>query len=335
MLKRINNKERTNLKIYYNNERDFPAKLLSILSTFLVLPQTSLLPAQDYPCIHKDMDNKYNWIVEDWQDKRYFKWDAIIYAIGLSPLCGFLKPILKTKPLMNFGKKIYNTIADNRTSIKRLTASLQPHPLAVNPSKLLNAVALSLLILMTLWNIRSFANHPAFLNRTSVMDRVVRRIGNSQILQQFDWMSRLTRLDQSWSIFAPNPPRDDGWHVIVGKFPDGSEIDLLNKQTVSWNKPSIEQRNSLYRNMQWRTYFINLNRAIGKKLYPYYGEYLCRQWNSDLLGQQKLASLTIFFMKERTVPQGEPQNIEKTTHWQQSCIEKPLEERGKNFGSEL
>lgn len=71
--------------------------------------------------------------------------------------------------------------------------------------------------------------------------------------------------------------------------------------------------------MQWRTYFINLNRAIGKKLYPFYGQYLCRTWNNQHTGGQTLKNFDIYFMNERTVPPGKPQTIEKKQTWQQSC----------------
>ena len=72
--------------------------------------------------------------------------------------------------------------------------------------------------------------------------------------------------------------------------------------------------------MQWRTYFINLNRNIGKKLYPYYGKYLCQQWNNSHQASQQLDDITIYFMSERTVSLGEKQTIEKINHWQQSCL---------------
>lgn len=79
-----------------------------------------------------------------------------------------------------------------------------------------------------------------------------------------DWISRLTRLDQGWSIFAPAPPRDDGWHFIPGKLKDGSEVDVLRglEKPVSWEKPTMQERNALYSDMHWRTFFIALNRAI-------------------------------------------------------------------------
>jgi hypothetical protein len=79
--------------------------------------------------------------------------------------------------------------------------------------------------------------------------------------------------------------------------------------------------------MQWRTYFINLNRAIGKKLYPYYGAYLCRDWNEQHKGSKQLDNFEIYFMNERTVRLGQRQGVEKTQTLQQSCSEKPEQDK--------
>ncbi|NES73747.1 MAG: hypothetical protein F6K24_55465 [Okeania sp. SIO2D1] len=139
--------------------------------------------------------------------------------------------------------------------------------------------------------------------------------------QKLDVFGKLTKLDQSWSIFAPAPPRDDGWHVISGKLKNGKEVDVLYEkgESISWDKPTMKQFNNLYKNMQWRSYFITLNRAIGKKLYPYYAEYVCSEWNKKNEGSEKLESLDIFFMEERTVPPGETQIVEKKNIMQKSC----------------
>ncbi|NES68799.1 MAG: hypothetical protein F6K24_28010 [Okeania sp. SIO2D1] len=66
---------------------------------------------------------------------------------------------------------------------------------------------------------------------------------------------------------------------------------------------------------------MTLNRAMGGKLYPYYAEYVCREWNRKHEGSEKLESLDIFYMDERTVPPGETQTVEKKNIMQKSCSE--------------
>ena len=311
------NAQRSGLSIYYDAECGFCKKVVYLIRTFLILPGTPLLLAQSDPSIYADMQEKNSWVVVDWQEKRHFKWEAIAYVVSLSPILWFLAPILRWKPLMAIGTKVYETIATNRRVMGKFTAPLQWKPLQVRSSGLLNLVTLLLLIYVTVWNFRSYAF--ATLSRDNPIHQTFRR----KTFNSLDWFSRLTRLDQSWSIFAPNPPRDDGWYVIRGTLSNGSEVDVLQGGGIPrWDKPTIGQRDTLYRNMQWRTYFINLNRAIGKKLYPYYGAYICRDWNTKHQNA-KLERFEIYFMDETTAPPGETQNVEKTQTWQQNCFNKP------------
>lgn len=314
LARKTSTRQRSNLRIYYHHPRDFGSKILHLLTTFLVLPETSLVLTQE--------PGEHSWFVEDWQQNQYYQWEAVVYLVSLSPLWGFVAFFLRFPPLMSLGKQIYHLFASQPRFVALSTAPLQYRPLIVASSPIINFLSLFLLFLVTIWNFRSFASSHFFVNRPNKTVTLIKRVTNSKTMQNLDWLSRITRLDQSWSIFAPNPPRDDGWHVVVGKLDDGDEIDLLYQgDSVNWSKPTIKQRNTLYRNMQWRTYFINLNRAIGKQLYPYYGRYLCQKWNSQHQGKEQLDQVDIYFMKENTLPPQEQFKIEKTQPWSQSCSE--------------
>lgn len=319
--KRIYTPQRAGLTIYYDADCGFCKKVVHLIRTFLILPKTPLLMAQDDPSICADMQEKNSWVVVDWEGNRHFKWEAIAYVCSLSPIFWPLAPILRWGPFMSVGTKVYETIATNRKFAGNFTKPLKFRPLEVQPSRTLNIVTLLLLAYVTLWNFRSLVDLTS--QRGTLKSKPLlasQRILKSKAFNSVDWISRLLRLDQSWSIFAPAPPRDDGWYVIPAKLKDGTEVDLLKDgQPVSWEKPSISTRNAIYRNMQWRTYFINLNRNIGKALYPYYAKYLCRNWNARHKGDRQLDSFEIYFMNERTVPPGETQTVKKTSTFKQSC----------------
>jgi hypothetical protein len=205
---------------------------------------------------------------------------------------------------MAVGTKFYEAVATNRQIAGRFTKPFKFRPIQIRPSKLLNILALLLLLYTFVWNVSSYA--PDAFKR--------------KVWQNTEFLGRATRLDQSWSIFAPGPPRDDGWYVIPAKLQNGSEVDIFRGgNPVSWDKPSLGLRGTIYNNMQWRTYFINLNRAIGQRLYPFYGQYLCRTWNAKHTGEQSLKSFDTYFMDERTVAPGEQQTVQKKQTWQQSC----------------
>lgn len=302
--KRLQTPARQGLKIYFDADCGFCKKVVHLLRTLLILPGTPLLMAQEYPDIYTDMQAYNSWVVEDWQGKRHFKFAGIAYIVSLSPIFFFLVPLLNWKPVMAVGTKFYEAVASNRKIAGRFTKPFKFRPLQVRPSKLLNILALLLLLYTFVWNISSYA--PDAFRR--------------KVWQSTEFVARATRLDQSWSIFAPGPPRDDGWYVIPGRLQNGSEVDIFRGgNPVSWDKPSLGLRGTIYNNMQWRTYFINLNRAIGQRLYPFYGQYLCRTWNTKHTGEQSLKSFDVYFMDERTVPPGEKQTVQKKQTWQQSC----------------
>lgn len=321
LYQRIYTPELAGLKINYDADCGFCKKVVYLLRTVLILPRTPLLLCQDDPSIFADMQEKNSWVVVDWQGNRHFKWEAIAYVVSLSPLFKFLAPILRWNPIMSVGTKFYETIASNRRFAGKFTAPLKFRPIEVRPSRTLNFVALVLLAYITVWNVRNlvdstFSKRPVKSNLVRASERVFK----SNTFNSIDWISRLLRIDQSWSIFAPGPPRDDGWYVTPGKLKDGSEVDILRDgQPISWEKPSIKSRDAIYRNMQWRTYFINLNRAIGKRLYPYYTQYICRDWNTRHKGAKQVDKFEVYFMSERTVPPGQSQGVEKTPTGKQSC----------------
>jgi hypothetical protein len=306
--KRLRTPARQGLKIYFDRDCGFCKKVVHILRTLLILPGTPLLMAQDYPDVYPDMQTYNSWVIEDWQGKRYFKFKGIAYVVSLSPIFNFLVPLLTWKTVMTGGTKFYEAIATNRKFAGNFTKPFKFHPLEIHKSRFLNILASVLLIYAFIWNIQSYA--PDLFKR--------------KIWQQTEVIGRATRLDQSWSIFAPSPPRDDGWHIIPGSLENGSEVDIFrNGNPIIWDKPSLSTRSAIYHNMQWRTYFINLNRAIGKKLYPFYGKYLCQAWNNQHQGSEKLDKLDIYFMDEYTVPPGEQQTVEKKLKWEQSCSRLP------------
>ena len=225
--KKTYNKERVGLKINYDRDCGFCKKIVHFLRTFLILPGTPLLVAQENPDIYADMEKYNSWVVEDWQGKRYFKWQGITYVVSLSPILWWFAPILRIKPLMAIGNKIYETIANNRRLAGKFTAPFKYTFLEVKPGLTFNLITLAIVALVTLWNLTSFANSYIFHQSPTTTSQIVRRVTHSKTAQRIRWIGDLTRLDQSWSIFAPNPPRDDGWHIIVGNLKNGSQVDIL------------------------------------------------------------------------------------------------------------
>ncbi|GFZ91194.1 HTTM domain-containing protein [Okeania sp. KiyG1] len=320
---KIQTDERQGLRIYYDADCGFCKKVVYLLRTFLILPGTPLNTAQTDESIYADMQDKNSWVVVDWQGNRHFKWEALVYVFSLSPIFKPLAFLMGLSAIMPLGTKFYESIANNRKFAGNFTKPLQFRPLYVRPFLGLNIIVFLLLIYTLTWNVKGFVRQTYQRRGVQKQDLIakVHKLFRRRTFQKLDVFGKLTKLDQSWSIFAPAPPRDDGWHVISGKLKNGKEVDVLYEkgESISWDKPTMKQFNNLYKNMQWRSYFLTLNRAIGRRLYPYYAEYVCREWNRKYESAEKLESLDIFFMEERTVPPGEIQTVEKKNIMQKSC----------------
>ncbi|MDJ0527671.1 MAG: hypothetical protein PX634_20585, partial [Microcystis sp. M53600_WE12] len=223
---------------------------------------------------------------------------------------------------MTLGTRIYEWIASHRRFMGNFTKPLKFRPLTIKSSLPLNILVIFFFLLTSIWNLRSFVRQSVDrgdLNTPLIksLDRLLTR----RTFNTIDILARVTRLDQYWTIFSPSPPRDDAWFVAVSQLADGSTVDIFREgQPVIWDKPTDSDRNRLYKTMQWRVYFINLNRAIGRSVYGEFGQYLCQNWNQQHGSDQQIKSLQLYIMRERTVPPGEKQGIEKELIWQQNCL---------------
>lgn len=309
------------LKIYYDADCGFCKKVVYLLRIFLLLPETPLEPAQSEASIQADMERWNSWVVVDWQENRHFKFEAIVYVISISPVFHILTPLLRSRQVMKLGNRFYETIANNRKKAGIFTSPLQFRSFTAPTPLWQSVVALMLLGLIFILNLRGFTDSWAFIKQDTPILRNLRRITRSRTLQSIDWIGYLLRLDQGgWGIFAPAPPRDDGWHVVVGTLADGTQVNLLEpEKPISFDKPTIGDRQRLYRNMQWRTYYINLNRNIGKKMYPYYGSYLCRNLQNKFKGKKALKQIDVYFMEERSVDPGQTPVVNKQLQFQYQC----------------
>lgn len=315
---RLNTPSRQGLTIYYDSDCGFCKKVVYLLRTLLILPKTPLLPAQDYPSIYADLERYNSWVIEDYQGNRYYKWQGLTYVVSLSPLFFSVAIIMSQKLISFWGHKFYTAIANNRQLAGTFTKPFKFRPLILKSSLTLNIITLSLFALASLWNWRTFINTMYWrddLRKPWVETQY--KLLNRRTFNRLEPLAKLTRLDQSWSIFAPNPPMDDGWYVVTATLKDGTEVDILRNQIgmITWDKPTRKERNKVLKNMQWRSYFIRLNRSIGDTLLPDYAAYLRREWNENHLDSQHIKSLTIYFMDETTVPPGEKQTVTKVERY--------------------
>ena len=117
------------------------------------------------------------------------------------------------------------------------------------------------------------------------------------------------RLDQSWSMFSPDPPIDDGWLVFEGTLVDGRQVDLRSPENgLSWKKP--EDVSSSFLGDRWKAYLLNLvQRGLSWRSMA---EFLVAEWDESHSPEQKIVALRITYMKEPTLSLGRS-SVEKVT----------------------
>jgi hypothetical protein len=174
----------------------------------------------------------------------------------------------------------------------------------IEPSTLVNLLALFFIGYVGLWNIKS-----------------VPRFG-VDIVRPWNKIGSILRIDQKWNMFAPYPLRTDGWYVMDGELRSGQKVDVLRgtEGQVSFEKPEVVSR--MFKNARWRKFIMSLYEKKKKNHRLYYGKYLCRSWNETAADDDKLSKFQIYFMKEKNVLPGVESKVEKTMIWQHDCFKK-------------
>jgi hypothetical protein len=131
-------------------------------------------------------------------------------------------------------------------------------------------------------------------------------------------------LDQYWAMFAPSPPREDGWYVIPGKLENGRRVDLLSithgdygLHGVSYERP--QNVRATYENEHWRKYLQNIYDEDHADQRLQFADYICEQWNARHTDTESLRALRLIYMRETTLPDGKQSDPEKVEIGNYTC----------------
>ena len=143
--------------------------------------------------------------------------------------------------------------------------------------------------------------------------------GKIEIPLQISQAFQFIRMDQNWAMFAPYPFTDDGWYVIQGHTISGKIESLFGtpvKTDFNGFPPNYSQD---FKNERWRKFMNNLYYEQYKTYRPKLLNYMCREWNEDTSKTDKLESIDMFYMLERTLPDFQTQPIEKLDFGSVKC----------------
>jgi hypothetical protein len=124
-------------------------------------------------------------------------------------------------------------------------------------------------------------------------------------------------LNQSWSMFAPYPIRNDGWFILDAHFADGTSFDLMTGKAPTTRKPELVS--ALFPSSEWRKLYLNLwDQSSARILLPF-ARFQCRSQVSAT--GARLSTLRIIYMKEMTPPMGRSfPSAEPVVLWSHDCF---------------
>lgn len=145
-------------------------------------------------------------------------------------------------------------------------------------------------------------------------------------------ISVLSGLSQGWFMFAPSPPKHDGWWIVPGELENGKRVDVLpvihndyGLHEVSYQKPkdigSTVKNWQKYMNYMTTTEYTDTpkKRADQRQKRESFSGYLCQEWNERHAGKESLESLSIVYVREYTPPPGQNPEIEQEVLHEHSC----------------
>ena len=140
-------------------------------------------------------------------------------------------------------------------------------------------IVVLLMVYVFFWNLRTFKDAKISMS------------------PKLNFIARIFRIDQKWSMFAPKPFSYDGWFVIQGELNSGEIVDVFREGTdFSWEKPMHQY--SDYKTYRWRKYMRNLIRRSKEKDRIYYLHYLCNTWNNGNNNSEKLKHIKMYYVKD-------------------------------------
>lgn len=117
----------------------------------------------------------------------------------------------------------------------------------------------------------------------------------------FRHMVYFLRLDENWGMFSPGVFKDDGWFIAEAETHAHQKIDLnRNGANVTYDKPESILAN--IKDDRWRKFGENYIMIDYEYIRPAYCKFLLRNWNTEHTEAEQIDSLTIIYMKERTLP---------------------------------
>eukprot|EP01113_Clastostelium_recurvatum_P003365 TRINITY_DN1146_c0_g1_i3.p1 TRINITY_DN1146_c0_g1~~TRINITY_DN1146_c0_g1_i3.p1 ORF type:complete len:277 (+),score=66.70 TRINITY_DN1146_c0_g1_i3:1-831(+) len=146
-----------------------------------------------------------------------------------------------------------------------------------------------------------------------------------------NWVGVLLRVDQSWNMFSPHPPKAHWWYVIEARLDDDTHMEIFKNEGLwNWegNQPfNFDKPEPLYKtfgNHRWYKFFENgYNGRDAEAIRLSFGRYMCREWNARHSGPKMLHTFTVHFVIQQQNEDGTRSPYNHSPLWNHMCYDKP------------
>lgn len=143
------------------------------------------------------------------------------------------------------------------------------------------------------------------------------------VWERLRWIGYATRLEQGWSVFAPElPTRLDGWFLAPARLSGGGDVDLMRAvlEGAPGRPPPRSEKPSPtwpYRR-RWVSHLMTVRAYEAER--PALAGYLCRRWNAAN-PEAPIEALALVFVQEVPVLHVEAPPTERIVLWEGPCPE--------------
>jgi len=312
------NSAKTSFTVYVSSNNDSVQRALNIYKQFFLLHSTPIIMAhrQDEDSIngersiYQDMKQHNAWIAVESAitGETVFSYQAFLQLINLSPILQYTGFLFRASLFKRFYHYLTTRQFFSNGSVFKATNKIYPTQAYTCSRKWYVEIFLWLLLLFVInWNLAGLYQYSVPAN--------------------IRWIAPSFKVEQYWSMFSPYPSKDNGWLIYPGILHNGTQVDIVTKNPVSFDKPDMIS--DTFPTQRWRKYLMNLEGSNLKDKRLYYGRYLCREWNwfGRNPGGSQLKSFRMIYMMQMT-PQfpknlNEPlptfENAQQVELWSHVC----------------
>jgi hypothetical protein len=119
-----------------------------------------------------------------------------------------------------------------------------------------------------------------------------------------EWMNALVvypRLFQGWSMFAPDPPREDGWMIVDGRTADGSKLDPTTGKEPNF---SMDLPGGPDFSPQWGAFHMRIHEGRFRAYYNGVRDYILRTHELNERPHERMIAFDAWYLSRIVKPPG-------------------------------